>query len=171
MWALSTHRTYLSFIVLEATWETPLLKFVQISIVESLVAPILYVFILIWLQQNIDFIKWYTTHHSISNIALKAHTGETFAHLSQSPSLGPWVIDFTTDNLSSITAANGSQYKVAACTNQPLPYLTVDLVLYVSNCLFIYFVFPNWPNPMTLSSPLLKVMLLRKIGFRATRLA
>jgi len=40
------------------------------------------------------FLKWYKDQLSSSSTAFVAHTGTSFASLSQSSSPGPWVFDF-----------------------------------------------------------------------------
>ena len=83
-----------------------------------------------------------------------AHTGNSSVCLSQSSSLGPWVLDSgasdhvtgnknlffflsTSGFLSTITSANGSQTRSEEIgTVQILPSLSVTSVLYVLNCPF-----------------------------------
>jgi len=44
------------------------------------------------------FIKWYATRQSTSNTTFVAHMGNFCVCLSQSPSFGPWVIDYGASN-------------------------------------------------------------------------
>lgn len=91
--------------------------------------------------------------------ALVAHTGNSFACISQTP-LVPWVLDSgafdhisgnrslfsslsTSGHLPTITSADGSQTPSKGIgTTYPLPSLTVELVLYVPgspfNLLFVH---------------------------------
>lgn len=101
-----------------------------------------------------DFVKWFEGHQNSGATASVAHTGKSIACVSQSPSLGPWVLDSgasdhisgnrslfsslsTSGYLPTITSANGSHTQSHGIgTTHPLPTLTVDSVLYVPNCPF-----------------------------------
>lgn len=48
-------------------------------------------------------------------------------------------------------------------TTQPFPSVTLDFVLYVHNCPFNLLLSIDWPNPITLSSHSLKIILPCKI--------
>ncbi|XP_058781179.1 uncharacterized protein LOC131655309 [Vicia villosa] len=98
-----------------------------------------------------DFLRWYQNYQNSYSTASVAHTGNSSACLSQSSSLGPWVLDSgvsdhvtgnknlftslsTSGVLPTITSANGSQTQSEGIgTVQILPSLSVTSALYVPN--------------------------------------
>jgi len=101
-----------------------------------------------------EFLKWYEDRQNSGSTASVTHTGISFARLTYSSSLGPWVLDsgatdYITGNksffsslstfghLPSITMANGSKVSSHGVgTVHFFPSLPIDNVLYVSGSLF-----------------------------------
>ena len=95
-----------------------------------------------------DFLKWYEHCQNFGSTAFVAHTGNSFACLSQFASLSPWVLDSTiidyifgnkalfsslstSGYLPTVTLANGSKTKSQGIgTAQPFPSLSVNFVHY-----------------------------------------
>lgn len=98
-----------------------------------------------------DFLRWYQNYQNLDSTASVAHTGNSSACLSQSSSLGSWVLDYgacdhvtgnknlfsslsTSGFLPTITSANGSQTRSEGIgTVRILPSISVTSVLYVPN--------------------------------------
>ena len=96
-----------------------------------------------------DFAKWFEERQNSNSTASVAHTGNSFAGISHSSSLGPWVLDSgatdhitgnesllsslsTSGYLPCVTMANGSQIQSQGLgTANPLPSLSLDNVLYI----------------------------------------
>jgi len=96
-----------------------------------------------------EFLKWYEDRQNSGSTASVAHTGISFAGLTHSNSLGPWVLDSgatdhitgnkslfsslsTSGHLPSITMANGSKVSSHGVgTVHLFPSLPIDNVLYV----------------------------------------
>ena len=101
-----------------------------------------------------DFVKWFTAKQSSTPTASVVHTSNVSACVSQSPSLGPWVLDSAaTDHISgnpqlfsslhsstslpNITLADGSQTQAKGIGKaNPLPSVPLDSVLFIPNCPF-----------------------------------
>ncbi|XP_071940172.1 uncharacterized protein [Coffea arabica] len=101
-----------------------------------------------------DFVKWFTAKQSSTPTASAVHTSNASACVSQSPSLGPWVLDSAaTDHISSnpqlfsslhsstslpnITLADGSQTQAKGIDKaNPLPSVPLDSVPFIPNCPF-----------------------------------
>ena len=101
-----------------------------------------------------EFLKWSEDRKLSSSTTSVAHTGTSFAGLTQSSSVGPWVFgsgatDHITgnkslfsslsspDNLPSVTMANGSRVSAHGVGTVDLfPFLSIDNVLYVSGSPF-----------------------------------
>ena len=101
-----------------------------------------------------EYIKYQASKQSSSSIASIAHSGDSIACLSQSSSLGPWVLDSGASNhissnphlfshfnnstsLPFVTLANGSKTNARAIGGaKPLPNMSFDSVLYIPQCPF-----------------------------------
>ena len=101
-----------------------------------------------------EYLQYQASKQSSSSIASVAQMGNSVACLSQSSTLGPWVLDSgASDHISGnphvltqitnivslppVTLANGSKADVQAigCA-KPLPSLALDSVLYIPKCPF-----------------------------------
>lgn len=98
-----------------------------------------------------DFIRWFQNNQNPGSTTSIAHIGNSFICLSQSSSLGPWVLDCGVSNhvidnkglshslstsgfLPTITSVNGSQTQFEGIGNvQILPSLFATYVIYVPN--------------------------------------
>lgn len=101
-----------------------------------------------------DYLQYQANKQSSLSIASMAHSTNSVVCLTQSSSLGPWVLDFgASDHISgnphllsdftnatsipSVTFTNGSKAGVKAVGHaHPLPSLPLDSVLYILNCPF-----------------------------------
>jgi len=95
-----------------------------------------------------EFLKWSEDCKLSSSTASVVHTGTSFAGLTQSMFVGPWVFDLgatdhitgkkslfsflsSLNNLPSITMANGTRVLDGVATVDLFPFLSIDNVLYV----------------------------------------